>query len=231
MAEPTESYDFATDAAYDADAAANKIDLPSILREEGFERGEEPGAQHMNHLLNSFGKWLDWLRAMMDGTEDLDTPPARTVIYHPSIFRPFILSGAGSDVLLSVAGAGTGYRLSITDSNVAIAMPLNGLLPFGAGVTSIDLLIRPSTKSTTGRFSVHAVQPTFDGSPAIGSHTEVAFALTSGTTLQKLTLSTGFAIGNTFLHYLVYTPGTITGTADLLEALRIQFTDPGPRNF
>ena len=236
MAKPTDSELWATDANYAADgdswsSTPTRVDPGATRRAEGAEPDTFP-AQWFNHEVGVHGDHIDYIHGILeaDGTESLPAV-TRTIIFHPSIFRGFTKTTGGNLPVAAVAGAGSGWRLSLDITDNAILMcPLNGLLPFGASVTDIDLLINPGTHTVGGRFSVHAVQPDFS-TPAIGSHTEVDFALTTGAVIEVLNLNVAFAIGSTFQHYLVYDSTDLTASADVIESLRIQFTDPGPRNF
>lgn len=168
------------------------------------------------------------LQALIEASADLSPKPSRTIPFHPSVFRPFKLSGAGGNAQAPVAGAGTGFRVSLVDANSALICPLNEILPTGADVTRIDLVLTPGTKSSPGRFSHNTY--TFSATPAVGAHAEVEGVNTTGTALETLSLTTGFTT-SAVPRYLVYNPVSLTSGADILEGLNITFDDPGPRNF
>lgn len=233
MAKPTSDPTWATDAAYDTDGDpwggdANKVDPGSGRRAEGAEPDTFP-AEWFNYHLNALGEHVEYIHEILEADPAESIPSvSRTVIIPATDMRPAILTGGADGPILSVVDAG--YRLSIADSNGAVILGLNRFVPLGATVTAIRLMIDPGTHSTPGRFARIKHTVVF-GTPSAGTRTEEEFAVTTGTTLEVLELTDSFTFANNELHFVVYTPGTLSSGADLLEAIQIVYTDPGPRNF
>jgi hypothetical protein len=158
MAKPTESYTWATDATYDADAAANKVEPGSTQRANGFERGEEPGAQHVNYHLNALGEWLGYL--------DVANPADPIVIMGSKLVPVDPSEWVISDlVATAVANDAQGYiRL---DSE---------LLKTGMVISKIEVLVQPgAARSTTNRIILFASRLLLDwGNPTVSSGTNLS---------------------------------------------------------
>lgn len=235
MAKPTSDPTWATDAAYASDGDAwggdaNKVDPGAPRRAEGVEPDVFP-AEWLNYHLNALGEHTEYLHAIVeaDGSESIPAV-TRTVIVHPFEGR-LIPLGATGLVSASAGIVGTGYNLELSDTDLIWVLPLNRFVPFGAIVTQIDMMIEPGTHSTPGTFARKVATAVF-GTPSIGAYAEEDSDATSGTSLQLLTLATDFTLDtNNEMHVLTYTVGGLSSGVDKIESIRIQYTDPGPRNF
>ncbi len=233
MAEPTQDYDFATDATYDADAAANKIAPPTILREEGWERGEEPGAQHLNYIVNALGQWMDWTRAMFAATEDLDATPSRTIAIAGAAFNTGDLT-AGPRWVTSADPRG--QLTSVADSARAY-LDLRPYLPHGAVLTRVRVLATPGAARGSGfrvLVGLASFVPDFatpaapSGAALFGSDDGGAATITA---IDSGALSV--TISSTTAYILEVVGGNDGGAHnnDVLWGVQLTFSDPGPRSF
>lgn len=226
MAKPTTNPAWATDATYDADASDNKIEPPSILREEGWERAEEPGAQHLNHVLNAHGAHLEYIHSILeaDGVESIPSV-TRSLVLSASVLTP---ARDGGDPLIPewVAGA-----WQLTSDNQALVMALNKYVPFGAQLVGADLLMSASSKSTPGRLGLYLVESDYD-TPVWDAAVEIATADTSGPGPQVLTVGAWLLDDPNQPLHLRYDSGAFSdASVDDIAAVRLRFVDPGPRNF
>lgn len=234
MAKPTSDPTWATDAAYASDGDAwsgdaNKVDPGATRQAEGVEPDVFP-AEWFNFHLNALGAHVEYVHSILeaDGSESIPAV-TRTLILHGSAFRGAV-RGVVDAPPPGLVVSGDGLNLVVFDTDTLLACPLNRLLPFGAAVTRIDLLITPGTHTTGGVFSLRAVNPDFT-TPGAGTAVIVDSETSSGTSIQVLSLTVAFAIGATYLHYLIWDPTDLLSSADTIHAIRIQYTDPGPRNF
>lgn len=230
MAKPTTDPTWATDAAYDADAEPNKIEPPTVLREEGWERGEEPGAQHANYILGAHGAHIDYIHSILEADDAHAIPDVdRALVIHGSIFSPVRLGGTPPLPAFNGSGA-----WEITDDDQGLWAPLNRIVPFGAQIAGVDLLMSASTKSAPGTFGFYLVPVDFDSpdwGDGGGNEVTLATDTTSGTGAQVLAANASLLVSPDEAIFVRYTPGTITAGIDQIAALRIRFRDPGPRNF
>lgn len=252
---PTPASDtaFATNSNYATGVdAGSPVRVPPLVvdRADGFRRAERPPAQEMNAILGAFSDWLQWAGQAVAYLNDVltgrDTPPdptfpgpwvPRELHLHGSALRPW---KAGAIDLPVLAVVGGGFRVAVTGSNQLLAMPLNRYVPAGARVESIDLLVTPGVHTSTatepgpGQFTLGTVSHIYgSGSdvPVLGTHLAAQVAETSGSGPQRLTLGSPFIVASDAQYYLAYNPRGLTSRADVIHGLRIQYLDPGPRNF
>lgn len=212
----------------DVDAFSDPITVPSdgdpLNSASVVTTGLQRLANRTRHLFN-----------IVKGTTNLSPKLAKTRRFSPLVFR-YMLSAISTEAPgRTVAPAsGDGRRVRLDSNNVEAVASLNELLPFGAELTLVRLSLVAGTHSVAGRLSIFAKQIDDSGStPIIGEGSEVAGANTSGTGLQKVTLSGSpiFTLSGALDTYdLVYDPVGVDDF-DLIEGLLLGWNDPGPRNF
>jgi len=253
---PVSDFTWATDATYDADAAANKLEPPTVLREEGWERGEEPGAQHANHVLNAHGQWHGWAETELD---DLDarfdvngqvlypTPINRVRVVPAEGGLPIRLQTTGGPAFAyfqSGAAPNQGYELKSIEDYARLVFPLNWYLPPESTLTRIRALVKPGAARTVmtsipgdnGRLFAFLTSTLSSFIGVSVAHTGPLYADEDDGTTGLQILDTGvisyqisFKTGANPIYQIVC--GVDAGTnRDALHAIEISYTDPGPRN-
>lgn len=240
MTKPSEIVTWATDANYAADGDSwggtpTKVDPGAARRAEGIEPDTFP-AQWMNYHLNALGKHVEYVEGVLEATDTI--PSATRTFVLPASAMQWIASSAGTDPLVGLTSGGTafqdGHRILIPSTEAAVlgVLALNRLVPHGATNLQVDLMITPGTHTTPGRFSLMSYTPNWTTPSVPATHTEHAGDDTSGTAIQVLSVSHATALDSgVSVYYVCYDPKAMSGGADLLHALRIRYTDPGPRNF
>lgn len=169
---PTSNYEWATDAAYDSDAAPNKIEPPSVLRENGWERGEEPGAQHVNEVLNAHGEWHGWAEASIDdlgvATDALETftgidetnRQIRVGAHRARVERGTWIPGLIESGLSCTDDTGSSGR-SILRFDVSAGVEL----PWKGTVTGVQVQVRPGGARASGSKQLRAILQRVEANP------------------------------------------------------------------
>lgn len=154
-----------------------------------------------------------------------------TIEFHGSIFRPFRISGVGDLPLMGV-GSGGGFRVLIDNEFTGLLLPLNRVLPRGARLLKVEVMMRPAVKSSPGTLQLWTTSVDFNELTV--SNDLAGSASTNGTTdiqLLEIVPSVNVDIGfDGRVQYLSYSPNSITSGADIFEAVRLTFRDVPARN-
>ena len=234
MAKPTDSELFATDATYalDGDSWSGdpvRVDPGAARRAEGFEPDLLP-AEWANHVLGVHGDHLDYLNGIVeaDGTETIPTV-SRSIVLGAIDMRMAGISSMGWSM------TGLLELWSYTNSSYAMAN-LRSYLPHSGTLTRIEALVTPgSSRTGTNRVSIQVDKKTPNFSiPGFTSSALVSPVYDDGTALIQTIDSGALAVSISSLVELVL--GIKAGhdavtNRDVLHAVQITFTDPGPRNF
>lgn len=199
------------------------------------ENGEPAQRETEDSPLQALADRTTFLHDVAKGASDLSPKIARSRRFSALVFR-YMLSAISTEApgRTVAPAAGVGRRVRLDSNNVEAVASLNELLPFGAELTLVRLSLVAGTHSVAGRLSIFAKQIDDSGStPIIGTGAEVTGANTSGTGLQKVTLSGSPIVtlsGALDTYDLVYDPVGVDDF-DLIEGLLLGWNDPGPRNF
>lgn len=240
MAAPTAIATIATDATFAADADpwsgdATKVDPGSTRITEGFEPDLLP-APWLNFVLNAITAWINYLKTYFNTTSEefvYPTTKTRKKTILPTTHGTFTTAGAASEWFPSTIGNSPVLLPLVNGAKVWIPIDL----PSGCTISAVEAIVR----SDVGRSSPNgwilkayyqAENWTTPAAPTTvqqGSSTEGG--LSSG--YSKITIGglTPFLIGaEEKAHVQITAPTGSLGTNDALVALRITFTDGGPRN-
>jgi hypothetical protein len=172
------------------------------------------------------------------------TARVRTVHIPISSGMPYD-DGAGADEWLPIGGAPTGIgggwesqeNLGLLQFNLSSS----GYVPMGATITAIRLLCKPgAARATTVRlqFIIDRLDTTWTGTEAVAVTNVVAFQEDDGTTdvqtiswTGSMTLTPHTAAAGKEWIMLVAAGNTGAASPDEVYGVRIEFEDPGPRNF
>jgi hypothetical protein len=229
---------FATDATYAADGDpwsgdATKVDPGATIRAEGYEPDLLP-APWLNFQLGLFGEWLTYLRTWInESTEEFKYPTTKS--------RTRSISGAD---MLTIGAMGTDWLPNLS-SGVRYLQPLvNGALavipidiPSGCTVNAVDVLVKSSGVRVTpnGWFvkvyeqSENWTTPAHPTATQQGSTTEGGLA-TGHSVIAVGPLTPFIRVNGYTAHVIVTGPTGALGSDDRLLAVRVSFTDGGPRN-
>lgn len=235
MAKPTPSAAFATDANYTSDGdawggTATKVQ-PSAARQA---EGAEPdtfAAQWFNYMMNAHGQWIEWMEDILDASDDI-LLDSRQLVIDP---HRFMAHGAAGVEWYPTNPTGF-YQSQANDGECFLA--LGRILPHGATLTRVEALVAPgAARATSGdRMELTMTKRTPDfATPSVGSASAVFTSVRDDGTVALQVLDSG-AISETISSTTEYVISVIAGNdggtnKDLFHALRLTFTDPGPRNF
>lgn len=203
------------------------------------ENGEPVAAEQRDPSLQAFANRTKYLKDHVDPIEarivvdewTYPAPKARTIVF------------VGAEVFSAGADGTAGWRLSgsILVSRVDDAQlyfPLR--LPHGATLTRVRAMVKPGAARSGGPPSMLVTMSVRDfsvdfGAPGAGSSNILATDSDDGTTNWQLLDSGVLAVSiASQTGYGVQIQGGDDGGVhvdDTLNAIEIQFTDPGPRNF
>lgn len=240
MPAPAAIATIATDATFAADGDpwsgdATKVDPGAGRIAEGFEPDLLP-APWLNFVLNAITAWINYLKTYLNtSTEEFVYPATKTrkKTILPTVHGTFAAAGAASEWLPSTIG-NSPVLLPLVDA-AKIWIPID--LPSGCTISAVEVIVRSdSARSTPNGWIVKAFEqsenwttPAAPTTTQQGSSTEGGLA--SG--YSKITVGslTPFIIVNEYTaHVEVTAPTGSLGSNDALVALRITFTDGGPRN-
>lgn len=253
MAAPSDPLvDWASDPTFAAGADAwsgqvNKTEPPTGTKNEGFTPETKPPAGWFNWVFNNITSWVVHLRddliAGLDtivsgiydtGTDEFTYPVNKTRLVNiaPSGGRP--RNPDTDDWSLSPTSV-TGQSPSSW-----LEFDITNIVPTGATINKIDVSVRPNATATSFACQLLEVTPDY---PEVGSVGFVS-ALDSGTgsAAQVVTIDgtspspiTALSVVDSSLRFLtlsIQTDATTgVGQAFRIDGIRIEFTDPGPRNF
>jgi hypothetical protein len=247
VARPSEPFTWATDAVFDDpgkpwDGLPTRGEPAAGRQASGFLPGERTPAPEINHLLGVTADHLEWLHNVtstaVGGGEAVDlvyeTPPTRTVHFHPSRGLPTTSSIAWGFDQTSVR-----RELESRLDKGFVNFDLEEAVPSGATITRVRALVDPgAARAVAGdRVTMTLIQFTPDFTPPVSvPTTNSQFSVTDdGSTNLQLVTSGVFAMlvdKSTTYSVLQIRSGSDGGTnRDKLYSLEVQFTDPGPRNF
>ncbi len=134
--------------------------------------------------------------------------------------------------------SGAAHRESKTGARERLYCPLAGIVPSGAALVSVQALVKPAVARAAlnaMRLSLSAIESDW-GAPATAQTTTTEVADDNGTTdwqmLQILPSGGPFTdVDHAARRYFLRIAAGSGTAGDRVSALRIGFTDPGPRNF
>lgn len=253
VARPTDIPEWASDANYPAGSEAwsgtpTRVEPDPDQLGTGNVPEERPPAQHHNWITGLLADWIAYFAAIIDADEEhtYQAPKPRETTLSLLGRVPAVPMDAGqtpddADVTWFTSES-TGVRSNSNEARILI--PLD-FLPDGAVVTAVRLLVDPgvarATVANRMRLDVHRQDVTWGsatigGTVALGNETN-GHAVDDGTTNQQEiiidafdeTLTISKATGR--LHYIFVQAGNDAGSnRDDVLALRVDWTDPGPRN-
>lgn len=240
MAAPTAIATIATDATYTADAdpwsgAATKVDPGSTRIAEGFEPDLLP-APWLNFVLNAITAWINYIKTYLNTTsEEFVYPTAKTrkKTILPIAPGTFTTAGAASEWFPSTIGNSPILLPLVNGAKVWIPIDL----PSGCTISAVEAIVRSSVnRSTPNGWIVKAFEQSENwATPAAPTTTQQGSSTEGGLSsgYSKITVGslTPWIIVNEYTaHVEVTAPTGSVGATDALVALRITFTDGGPRN-
>lgn len=215
----------------------------------GFNPGEKPAAPWINYLFGGLTDWVKYLRGFVDSASD-------EYVYPAAKTRTLVLSPTGATFGVAPFGTsgnpGWKQRNVGTDQETAaqaiysgseLIWDLHRVLPTGAVLTQVDAMVTPGEAEVENQrmqILVFEASPSFslplEGNQ-VGSE-EFAFDTINTTSLHVFSL-TGISYtiaGNKSQSLRVRArvdPANshVFSTPDICHAVRLTFTDPGPRNF
>lgn len=239
MPAPATAPAFATDATYAADGDpwsgdATKVDPGATIRAEGYEPDLLP-APWLNFQLGLFGDWFTYLRTWInESTEEFKYPTTKNRYLTIEACKAYPVSTAGVlDYEQNTAGAAP---VAVPRVNAAVAIvPVD--IPSGCVITTIEVLVQSSGVRVTpnGWFvSVYSQSEPWL-IPAAPTTTQWAATteggLAAGYSVITVTTGTGLTrVAESTVHVHVTGPIGALGGTDQLIAVRVSFTDGGPRN-
>jgi hypothetical protein len=242
MAKPTQNYDWATNTNYAGGpdtGTATKIEPPSGNRADGWRREDHPPAQMQNWWQNAIQKWAEYFEEVLDGARDPEITAiglSRTRIVLAKAFDP----GFSSGLALWDSSAGMGVRVSRANSSECILdlRTVPGIV-HGTIITKLEAFVDPGAqRSGTNRMTLSFYTKsdynwTTPGGMGLGTTSQAFDDGGASHPAQIITLTSGFPVTiNKDNTYMVGLQSGNTGAAspDLFAALRITYTDAGPRN-
>jgi hypothetical protein len=240
MPAPTAIATIATDAAFAADGDPwsgdpTKVDPGAGRIAEGFEPDLLPAAW-LNFVLNAITAWVNYLKTYLNTTtEEFVYPTTKT--------RRLVLSA--NQALAVAASSGTPDWYPNVSTNVPTLVPRVAaatatfpvVVPSGSTITAVEVLVRSSAVRTgSNRWTVRAFEMSAPwASPAAATATQQGSSTEGGGAIGYAVISVGnltpfLRIAEYTAHVLVTGPtGSLVDTDELI-AVRVTFTDGGPRN-
>ena len=240
MAAPSTAPDFATDATYAADGDTwsgdpTTADPGASRRAEGFEPDLLP-APWLNFMFNLAGRWINYLRTYVNATTEEFVYPTtksrkRTIL--PIEFGTVAASGLSTEWFPTTIGNSPVLVPLVNGAKVWIPIDI----PSGSTIDAVEAIVRSSgARSSPNGWILKAFEqhenwttPAAPTTTQQGSSTEGGLA--SG--YSKITIGslTPFIRVNEYTaHVEVTAPTGSLGATDALVAIRVTFTDGGPRN-
>lgn len=231
MTKPTEPYDWATNASYAGGpdiGTDTKIEPPTVTVEDGWRGNQKPPPQYQNHWQNAIAKTVDYVHGVLEAT---DSPPAvsRVVVLSPAAAMQNPAAGVTSN---HWQGLGTKIQSLVNTAGAIIPFEL----PHGAILTALEILVNPGAARTSGNNMAAVVTkstPDFV-TPALSTSNVVSLFEDDTTTNLQVMTPGALAItidSESFYVINISAGNTAAASPDTIEAIRLTFTDPGPRNF
>ncbi len=236
---------------------ATKVEPSAGQKAEGWIPKNKMAAQWLNWFKNAVGGWLVYLNTWFDGADELVYPVTKTrvVVFSWAVFQqmyadstPGQVSGADAIPPWNEIYSGSAPDQYVdglqSQSDFAKLMVDLGLLvPSGATITKIRALVNPGVaRATAGnrmRIKVYDNIYNFSATTVGGTGSGPKFETTDdGTTnLQKidtgtisLPLDKNVNAGGCEV-LMVVAGNDASSNKDLVYAVEITYTDPGPRNY
>lgn len=237
MAEPSQRFEWATDAAYDAPGEAwdthdPKLEPPDALKEEGWEPRARVNARFLNWILNRIGQWIDWLDDERDRFNAYCRPEGIELPAPVQYARRLGCTSAFIPVTDSWSHT-VEERLRSEADGAVLRWDLSPILPIDGSIVRLRVLVKPGTaRSSPNGILIRLYRQHFGvlfGSPSTAIHT-VGSAEDDGTDdLQWITLSfvpgPGEPISAGAAWMLELVAGSDAGTnKDLVYAARVEFS-------
>lgn len=240
MAEPATLPDFSSTATYTApgepwDGDSTKVDPGAPIRALGFEPDLLP-APWLNYMLNLFGAWLSWFRSWHRSSDEEFIYPTtktrkRTIL--PTAFGTVAAAGASTQWFPTTIG-NSPVILPLTDG-AKMWIPID--LPSGCTISAVEAIVRSSTaRSSPNGWIVKAFEQSENWTtPAAPTTTQQGASeeggLASGYSKISISSITPWIVVNEYTaHVEVTAPTGSLASTDALVAIRVTFTDGGPRN-
>jgi hypothetical protein len=240
MPAPTAIATIATNATYAADADpwsgdATKVDPGSTRIAEGFEPDLLP-APWLNFVLNAVTAWINYLKTYFNTTSE-------EFVYPTTKTRRLVISA--NQALAVAASGGTPDWYPNVSSNVPALIPRLAaavatfpvVIPSGSTITAVEVLVRSSAVRTgSNRWTVRAFEMSAPWStPAAATATQQGSTTEGGGAIGYAVISVGsltpfLRLAEYTAHVIVSGPTGSLAATDELIALRVTFTDGGPRN-
>lgn len=235
MPKPTDPvFTWATDANYPAGGDAwsgqpTKVEPSAGEKADGFVPDTFPPAEWFNSLFNNTFEYLQYFDDFFTTSDEIVYPTAKTRTIQ-------VTAGCGT------ADGGSWNNASDWQATAAsqfITFDLKPLLPSGATIISIYMIVNP-TSAATRNFHLYWWPHDFGASPTPVSPTISGTAATSSAGVQRIGLTSGSPLSPSgtvgsapldFDNYAISAQFESAASSDRVYALQIEFFDPGPRNF
>ena len=239
MPAPATDPAFATNSTFAVDGDpwdgdSTKVDPGSTRRAEGYEPDLLPAAW-LNFVLNLLGAWINYLRTYVNATtEEFVYPTTKTRKRTIEADEMIVTSQAGVPDWDYSHSSGVPLLIPLIDAVTAM-VPID--IPSGSTISAVEVLVRSSGARSAGSGWFVKVYEQSEpwSSPAAATATQQGSTTEGGLSsgYAKITVGslTPFIRVNEYTaHVFVTGPTGALGATDQLIAVRVTFTDAGPRN-
>lgn len=210
---------------------------PSLgKKQEGWLSNERPPSGWFNWWMNLVYLWIAWLKGFINNSGDFVYPTNQTRTLH------LTAAACAQPLAADSWKAPTATASEITSFvNGAVAKyDLQEILPSGAANLVIDVMVTPGATLTsrggagTGlRIGLVSHAPDWATPATVSPTVEDTDEQADSTAIQLLTLNLAGSVDKSTKSYALYViaGSDAASNQDDIRAIRIRFTDPGPRNF